>query len=407
MGQHGEVGLALRGPQACVRTAVLLAAVVWVSGCGERATEPAALTPAAPRPTTVTVTPPAAQLAALGATVQLVAEVRDQNGQPMPGSTVTWASGAAAVATVDAAGLVTAVGNGTATIVATAGSASGTATVTVAQEVSAVSVTPAVDTLVVGDTLRLAAEATDANGHLVMGAEFAWASSDTLLATIDATGLVTGIGAGEVAFTATSSGVVSRATLTVLARVSTMVTVDPDSVLFSALRDTVRLVAEVRDQIGRVMVGVPVAWASADTLVASVDSAGLVAAVGNGTARVTAAADEATGRAVVAVVQSVRSVVVTPPTVTTAVGDTLRLAAEAFDANAHPVEGAEFSWSTSDPSVVRVDGTGLLLGIAEGTATITAVTGGVRGTADVTVANPPPKPGPGVNIFDFPCARSP
>ncbi|WP_419947464.1 Ig-like domain-containing protein, partial [Candidatus Palauibacter sp.] len=134
-------------------TAATLAALVWASGCGEGATDPAVPTPAAPRPTTITVTPPTAQLAALGATVQLAAEVRDQNGQPMTGSTVTWASEAAAVATVDAAGLVTAVGNGTATIIATAGSASGTAAVTVAQEVSVVTVTPSADTLVVGGTL--------------------------------------------------------------------------------------------------------------------------------------------------------------------------------------------------------------------------------------------------------------
>ena len=392
----------MRGLQACVRATAVLAAMVWVWGCGERATEPAAPTPAAPRPTTVTVTPPTAQLAALDATVQLTAEVRDQNGQPMAGSTVTWASGAAAVATVGAAGLVTAVGNGTATIIATAGSASGTAAVTVAQEVSAVTVTPSADTLVVGDTLRLAAEATDANGHLVTGADFVWGSSDTLLATVDVTGLVRGVGAGEVTLTAASSGVVSQAALTVLARVSEAVTVEPDSVLFSALGDTIRLAAEVRDQIGRVIVDAPVSWTSGDTLVASVDSAGLVTAVGNGTARVTAVADEATGQALVTVVQSARSVVVTPPTVTTPVGDTLRLVAEAFDANAHLVESAEFNWSTSDPSVARVDGTGLVLGIAEGAATIAAATGSVRGTADITVANPPPKPGPGVNIFDFP-----
>ena len=85
----------------------------------------------------------------------------------MVGAAVSWASSAAAVATVSATGLVTAVANGTATITATAGSASGTATVTVAQELSAVTVSPAADTLVAGDTLRLSAEAADANGHLI------------------------------------------------------------------------------------------------------------------------------------------------------------------------------------------------------------------------------------------------
>ncbi len=77
------------------------------------------------------VTPATAELTALGETVQLRAEVRDQHGQAMASASVTWASGSAAVATVSNSGLVTAAANGTATITATAGSVSGTATVTV------------------------------------------------------------------------------------------------------------------------------------------------------------------------------------------------------------------------------------------------------------------------------------
>ena len=112
-----------------------LSATLWAYACGDGATAPSPPTPDPPRPTTVTVSPATAELAALGATVQLSAEVHDQNGQVMAGATVAWASGNAPVATVSNAGLVTAAGNGTATITATAGSASGTATVTVAQEV--------------------------------------------------------------------------------------------------------------------------------------------------------------------------------------------------------------------------------------------------------------------------------
>ena len=135
-----------------------LAGVAWASACGDGATEPPPPDP--PRPTTVTVSPATAELTSLGATRQLTAEVRAQNGQPMAGAAVSWSSSNAAVATVDAQGLVTAAGNGTATITATAGGVSGTATVTVAQTVSAVAVSPATDTLVAGDTVRLAAEAT-------------------------------------------------------------------------------------------------------------------------------------------------------------------------------------------------------------------------------------------------------
>ncbi|MDE2719790.1 Ig-like domain-containing protein [Candidatus Palauibacter polyketidifaciens] len=121
------------------RTFVLgavLAGPGWLAGCGDSTTDPVPPPPPPPDPpraTTVAVSPAAAELAALGATVQLAAEVRDQNGQVMAGAAVTWTSGSPGVATVSASGLVTAVGNGTATITATAGSAAGSSTVTVAQ----------------------------------------------------------------------------------------------------------------------------------------------------------------------------------------------------------------------------------------------------------------------------------
>ena len=74
---------------------------------------------------------------------------------------------------------------------------------------------PVSDTLIVGDTLRLAAAATDANGHVVLGVQFAWMSSDTLVAVVDAAGLVTGIGSGEAEVTATTAGKTGRLDLTV------------------------------------------------------------------------------------------------------------------------------------------------------------------------------------------------
>ena len=123
------------------RLATFLAAslVVFATAlaCGDSATDPPAPTPDPPRPTTVTVNPATAELTALGATVQLSAEVRDQSGNVMAGAAVAWSSTAASVATVDAAGLVTAAGNGSATITATSGPASGSAAVTVEQALHA------------------------------------------------------------------------------------------------------------------------------------------------------------------------------------------------------------------------------------------------------------------------------
>lgn len=369
-----------------VFAAASLIASVWAYACGDGATEPPPPDP--PRATTVTVNPATASLGALEATLQLSAEVRDQNAQAMTGAAVAWSSDDAAITTVDASGLVTAVGKGTAIVTATAGSASGTATVTVAQIVAAVTVSPGADTLVASDTLRLSAAVADANGHPVVGAEFSWMSGDTAVAVVDATGLVTGVGAGQVEITATSSGVMGRAVLTVLAPVPTIVAVTPDTVALSAIEQTIQLTSEVRDQLGRVMADAPLSWSSADTLVARVDSAGLVTAAGVGATMVTAAAGEASGTALVTVTQATGSVVVSPPADTIGTGDTLRLAAEAYDANGHPVTGAQFSWSSSDASVATVDSAGLVQGQSEGTATITAASGDARGTSAITVRNP-------------------
>ncbi len=203
----------------------MLSATLWVYACGDGATEPR---PYFPEPTTVTVSPATAELTALGATVQLSAEVRDQRGEVMAGATVAWASSGAAAA-VSASGLVTAVANGSATITATAGSASGSAAVTVAQEVSAVAVVPAEATIAaLGDTVRLAVNAFDANGQTVAGVTFSWESSDAAVATVDASGLVTAAANGSTTITATSGSVSGNAAVTVAQEVNTVRIVEGD-----------------------------------------------------------------------------------------------------------------------------------------------------------------------------------
>ncbi len=359
-----------------------------ISATSSGVTGRAEITVVAPVPTTVSVTPDTVVFTALGQTEQIAAEVRDQIGRVMVGVAVSWSSSDTLVATVDAGGLVTAVGSGATSIAARSGTVSGTAAVTVAQEVGTVTVSPPADSLLEADTLRLSAEATDANGHAVAGAEFSWASSDTRVARVDDSGLVTGVAVGAAEISATSSGVTGRAEITVVAPVPTTVSVTPDTVVFTALGQTEQIAAEVRDQIGRVMVGVAVSWSSSDTLVATVDAGGLVTAVGSGSAIVSAAAGEVSGSAVITVTQSAGTITVSPLADTIAPGDTLRLVAKALDENGHPVEGTVFAWSSSDVSIARVDRSGLVRGVAEGVATITAVAGRARGTAEITIQNP-------------------
>ena len=165
----------------------------------------------------VTVTPDSVAFGALGDTVRVAGAAVDGNGHGVPGVEISWSTSDDAVATVDAGGLVTAVGNGAVTLAATSGSASGTAAVTVEQVVSDVAVSPAADTLqAFGDTLRFFAEATDANGHALAGSEFSWASSDTLVARVDRSGLVESVATGTAVVTATASDVAGAADVRVV-----------------------------------------------------------------------------------------------------------------------------------------------------------------------------------------------
>ena len=126
-----------------------------------------------------TVTPATVELAALGEIAQLTAELRDQSGRVTAGAKFSWESSDDTVATVNAAGLVTAVGNGAATITATSGSASSMATVTVAQAIAAVAVEPAALRSAHAGTQgadTIVATALDSGGSPVVNASYRWST---------------------------------------------------------------------------------------------------------------------------------------------------------------------------------------------------------------------------------------
>ena len=201
---------------SCHRTSIRLSAVLAVvalaTGCGDGDSPAAPPTPEPARPTTVTVSPATHELTALGATVQLSAEVRDQNARVMAGATVTWTSSASSMATVDASGLVTAAGNGTATITASVGSASGSAVVTVSSNQSPVTLaTIPGQTLVEDDgaiTIRVEAAFADPDGDALT---YSAVSADENVARVAMSGATLSItpgvaGATTVTVTATDFG---------------------------------------------------------------------------------------------------------------------------------------------------------------------------------------------------------
>ena len=242
-------------------------------------------------------------LAALDDSVSLVATVTDKKGDTLPDASVSWSTSDASVATVSSSGLVTAVGNGTAQVVArsgtlgSSGTVADTASVTVRQTVSSVTVEP--DSLVLPDygTGVLTAKAVDANGNdvdvaAIDSSGFSWKSSNVLVATVTSLGgdsaRVGSQRGGLAQVTATLSGVSGSARVRVYPATAASLSLDKDSVAFAAFDDTVSLVATVTDQGGHIWPGAEVTWSTSDTTVATVSSSGLVTAVGNGGARVVA-----------------------------------------------------------------------------------------------------------------------
>jgi alpha-tubulin suppressor-like RCC1 family protein len=337
----------------------------------------------------VSVTAAAGPLEAFGATTQLTPSARDAGGRSCSGVTFTFSSSAPNVATVNASGVVTAVGNGSASIIASASGQSGSVNVQVTQKVAKVSVTSAAATLeALGATTQLAAVGSDANNNVVNGASFAWSSSAHNVITVDASGVATAVGNGDAKITATADGKSGSADLKVAQKVAS-VTVTPGADTLEALGATVQLVAIGKDANNNTVNGATFTWSSSAASVVGVSASGVAKAVANGAATVSAAVGAVSSGVNLLVSQRVASVAIEPATATIAPGATQQFSAEAQDANGNVV-AVTLLWVSSNHNVAIVDQKGLATGVNGGTATITAAGQGVPTTAALTVSAAPP-----------------
>jgi uncharacterized protein YjdB len=254
--------------------------------------------------------------------------------------------------------------------------------------VASVTVAPASASLTDGQTVQLTATPRDANGNPLVGRSITWSSSNPTAASVNGTGLVTGVVAGSATITATSEGQSGTAAITVTHVPVASVTVTPAS---ASLNDgqTVQLTATPRDANGAPLSGRAVTWSSNNTSVATVNGSGLVTGVTAGSATITATSEGQSGTSAITVVRpAVTSVTVAPPTASVPVGQTVQLTATPKDANGGPLTGRVVTWSSGNTSVATVNGSGLVTGVVAGSATITATSEGQSGTSAITVTPP-------------------
>ena len=346
--------------------------------------------PPPPVPTTLALLPDSIRFEALAATARFSATVYDQHGRTMTGVPVSWRSSSPQVATVDQAGLVTAADNGTARLEAMAGEAKDSARVVVRQRPASLWIDPGHPLLMeaLGDTSRLTARVLDPNGRVVAGAPVVWSAGDTAVATVGTQGLVTALANGGTTVKAAHADLVDYVAVTVRqVPASVRLTPADDTLRFESLGDTIRLAAEVLDANGHEVEGVQVAWATSEPRIASVDRHGLVTAEDNGIAIVSASIRAVSASALVEVDQVPVVLEVLAATDLVALGDSVHITAEAFDAGGSPIVDADFTWTSSDPGVVTVSPRGWGYAVGKGVAEITASLKGLSASVRLVAAS--------------------
>lgn len=316
----------------------------------------------------------------VGETATLVATVSPADATD---KSVRWNSSNPEVVSVSQSGVVTAVAVGTATVYAQAGDKYASCEVTVEAPkvpVESVSLNKVETTIEVGssETLVATVHPDDASDKSV-----SWVSSDDAVATVDQNGKVTAIAEGIATITVRAADKSASCTVTVphvFVPVSSISLNKTETTIEVGSTETLTAIVGPDDADDKT-----VTWTSSNTAVATVDQAGLVTAVAEGSAVITAKAGEQTASCTVTVPHvpvPVSEITLDQTELSLVEGKTATLTATVSPQNA---DDKTVSWQSSNTAVATVDQNGVVTAIAEGTATITATAEGKTATCAVTV----------------------
>ncbi|WP_404837165.1 beta strand repeat-containing protein [Aeromonas media] len=345
--------------------------------------------------TAIQVTPPSVSLAK-GQTRQLTATATysDNTTADISGN-VTWLPTDITTATVSTTGLLTGRVAGTTELTASLdGINSNRVQVTVTDAtLTAIQVTPPSVSLAKGQTRQLTATATYSDNTTAdISGNVTWLPTDITTATVSTTGLLTGRVAGTTELSASLNGINSnRVQVTVTDATLTAIQVTPPNVsLIKGQTQQLTATATYSDNTTADVTG-HVTWLSDDAATATITATGLLTGVEQGSAEVTASLDGVTGNAVqVTVTDAILTAIqITPPSVSVGKGQTQQLTATATysdNTTANVTNGV--AWLSDDAATATITATGLLTGVEQGIAEVTASLDGITGnTIQVTVTD--------------------
>ena len=313
-----------------------------------------------------------------GATDKLTATLvpADANG------TITWSTSDSSVATVSSDGTVTAVKNGTATVTAKCGDLSAQTKVTVINPLKAITITGTTHSIKKGQTTQLGLTYDPADTTDSVAAT--WTSSNTSVATVSKTGLVTALKDGSTTIKATVGNVSSTYDIAVKEVKLTGIKMEEKALIHKG--DTKALTVEYTP--ADTTDDKTVAWSSSDSTVASVDNNGIVTAVKPGSAVITAKVGNYQAACAVTVDAPLKEIVPEKAIIDMVKKQTANIAYSVVPADT--TDSKDVTYTSSDETVATVNSDGKVTAKKAGQATVT-ITGanGIKATVTVNVREIP------------------
>ena len=291
--------------------------------------------PAAPAAYRLEVRPDTIKFLALGDTIR-PRVFTYQHGQYAPAKFVQFRTSDTSIAVVDPSGLITSHRVGLVQLIAeTPFGASGRSVVSVTQSVALVSV--ARDTVrleALNATAPIQAEARDPLGTTVAEAQFRYATTDTAVASVNASGVVRARNNGLTRVWAIA-GAESSSTVVRVTQRATQVELASDTVRIDALGVDRALSATALDSLGSPLMVSGAIVALSDTMVVRLTDSTTVRSVGNGTAIATISIAGQLAQALIVVAQVGQSLNVQAPSGITSISldSLLPITCEAVDSN--------------------------------------------------------------------------
>ncbi|WP_229423181.1 Ig-like domain-containing protein [Telluria aromaticivorans] len=379
------------------------AALVAGCGGGDQGREPILGVPAADV-VSIAVTP-ATPSVAIGATQQFVATAAYSDGSARDVTKIAaWTSAMPGVATVTpTGGIALGVNAGSSAVTAAFEGKTGSATLTVLPaKLLSIAVAPAIQELNVGSSQQFLAIGTfDNNTTRDITAVSTFVSASPTVATIDASGgKALAKATGSTVINATSGGLSGSATLNVLPAAPVSLAITP-ATSSSPAGATRQLAAFATYTDGSVVdVTTSTAFVSATPAAVSVGNAGLMTYVATGSSTITASFAGKTALATATTNSAtLASIAVTPSIASINLGGTQQFVAIAtFSDNSTAVITRTAAWTSANTGIATVLNTGAATGIAAGTTTITATSGGKSASASLTVTAAPLPSSASINL---------